>query len=109
MKFFQESLKSDIYMAHKKPQYLTPNGLVRSSRNPLKENELRSELLKKKKEKLQKAIDTTKVKPLKSLENLKIPFGQNSSKDYPATKRRTLSPEAAKAIAAAISGMLKSK
>lgn len=96
-------------MAHKKPQYLTPNGFVRSSINPLKERELKLELLKKKKSKTQKTSDTTKVKPLKSLENIQIPFGQNSSKDYSPTKRRSISPEAAKAIAAAISGMLKSK
>lgn len=47
MKFFQENLEYRN-MAHKKPQYLTPEGFVRSSVNPLKERELRLELLKKK-------------------------------------------------------------
>lgn len=95
-------------MAHKKPQYLTPNGFVRSSVNPLKESELRLELLKKKK-KATKNTETTKVKPLKNLNNLQLPANINSSKDLDPSKRRTISPEAAKAIAAAISGMLKSR
>ncbi len=96
-------------MAHKKPQYLTPEGFVRSSVNPLKERELRLELLKKKKSKEVKNTETTKVKPLKNLNNLQLPANINSSKDSLPLKRRSISPEAAKAIAAAISGMLKSR
>lgn len=94
-------------MAHKKPQYLTPDGFIRSSVNPQRELALRQELLKKKK--TAEKTETTKVKPLKNLKGLQLPAGINSSKDSLPIKRRSISPEAAKAIAAAISGMLKSK
>lgn len=95
-------------MAHKKPQYLTPNGFVRSSANPQNDRRAKLELLKKKKAEALKKIDTTKVKPLKSLASIKLPEGVNSANGSMPLKRKKISPEAAKAIAAAISGMLNS-
>lgn len=95
-------------MAHKKPQYLTPEGFKRSSLNPQKELQIRKELLKKKNTTSNKS-DTTKVKPLKSLQTFQLPANLNSAKASMPLKRKKISPEAAKAIAAAISGMLNSK
>lgn len=95
-------------MAHKKPQYLTPDGFKRSSVNPQKELQIRNELLKKKKAAIKKN-ETTKVKPLRSLDNITLPANINSATGVMPLKRKKISPEAAKAIAAAISGMLNSK
>lgn len=106
MRFFPENL--GFKMAHKKPQYLTTSGFKRSSVNPQKENYLKLALLKKKKKDAEKT-ETTKVKPLSSLSAITIPDNINSAKGSIPLKRKKISPEAAKAIAAAISGMLKNK
>ena len=87
----------------KKPQYLTPNGFVRSAVNPLKDMSKELKAFRKKKSAKLKVISPSRLTPLAPLKISKKMDIQNS------TQRRTISKEAAKAIAAAISGMISEK
>jgi len=94
-------------MSHKKPQYITTEGFVRSSVNPLKDARAQLKKLREKKESEKKekeitALELSKIKPLKSFKSA----GLGTENANPLVRKK-ISPEAAKMIAAAISGMLK--
>lgn len=78
---------------YEKPQYLTPDGYRRSAKNPLSSPASHDTAT---------ALALIRKKKMELLARKAIPTGSASS-----GKKLVLSEEAAKAIAAAISGMLK--